>query len=833
MFYPNFKKSSWFLFPFIRTKPDRNTLAIHFLSLFFLCCLFVLSSPTFAQEMTIIDAETQKGIENVQVYNIDQSISAITNSEGNVDLSAFTNPTDSLYFQHVSYEQAAWTLGQLASKDYRLLLYPTEELLEAFVFSAGKIQERLEEVTNKVDVINAKSVALTNPQTSADLLQQSGNVFVQKSQMGGGSPVIRGFEANKVLIVVDGVRLNNAIYRGGHLQNVITIDNSILDRTEVVFGPGSVIYGSDALGGVMHFITKKPPLSKEAGKLLFKGNGMLRYATVNNEKTTHVDFSLGGQKLGVLTSASYSDFGHLKIGKKRPHGYMDWGKRPFYISTENGFDSLTVNPDPNKLLYTGYQQFDLLQKWHYQVSNQWQLGLNLQYSTSSNIPRYDRLNDETDDGLKFAQWDYGPQKRFLGALTSRYFSNSLLFDNITLTASWQKIHEDRINRKFQETESKHREERVQVYGLNADFAKRSGANTFQYGLEATHNDVQSQAYERSILSDEPNDAIVQTRYPDGGSSMTTFALYLRHKINIGKKITLTEGIRFSTINLGANFIDTTFFSLPESSINDQFSAFTGSLGAVYRPSDLIRFKGNLSSGFRAPNIDDATKVFDPNDDIVVVPNLNLRPEYAWNAELGLTTGNSLFQFNADVYYNYLTNVIRRAPYSLNGLDSLIYDGELKATYANENSGKAVIYGFALGGKLFITEQLSIEKKFNYTKGRDISNDQPLGHIPPVFGQAKVLYQAANDQFSAALDVRYNGWKRIEDYSLTGEDKENEATPEGTPAWYTINAYVNWQLSKSIQLGLAAENILDHHYLPFSSGVSAPGRNFLVTLRTGF
>jgi hemoglobin/transferrin/lactoferrin receptor protein len=134
----------------------------------------------------------------------------------------------------------------------------------------------------ELKVITAKSLAFDNLPTSADVLQNTGNVLVQKSQLGGGSPCDRGFETNKVLLVVDGIRMNNTIYRAGHLQNIITLDNAAMDKIEILYGPGSVMYGSDALGGVMQFFTKDPVFAP-GGEQASHANAFLRYATAADE----------------------------------------------------------------------------------------------------------------------------------------------------------------------------------------------------------------------------------------------------------------------------------------------------------------------------------------------------------------------------------------------------------------------------------------------------------------------------------------------------------------------------------------------------------------------
>ena len=149
------------------------------------------------------------------------------------------------------------------------------DTLREVVVSASRWEQEIKNVPARVTGISSKSNEFTNPQTTADMLQNTGQIFVQKSQAGAGSPVLRGFETNRVLLVVDGIRMNNAIYRGGHVQDVITLDNAILDKTEVLFGPSSTMYGSDALGGVIHFYTKNPKLN------LKTGNAYVRYSSAN------------------------------------------------------------------------------------------------------------------------------------------------------------------------------------------------------------------------------------------------------------------------------------------------------------------------------------------------------------------------------------------------------------------------------------------------------------------------------------------------------------------------------------------------------------------------
>lgn len=278
--------------------------------------------------------------------------------------------------------------------------------LNEVVVSGSKFEAQRGTIPNQISLISKNQIAFQNTPNTGDLLINSGNVFVQKSQGGGGSPVLRGFESSRVLVVVDGIRMNNAIYRAGHLQNVLRIDQSMLDRAEILFGPSSVIYGSDALGGVMSFKSKNPTLDK------ISASAYTRYSSAWNEKTVHADVNLGFKKFGSLTSITYSDFGDLIQGDKRTDKFPDFGKRLFYAERIDGKDTKVTNSDYNKQVGSGYSQYDILQKFMFQQSEKAKHTINLQYSNSSDVPRYDRLTEVSGTNPRFSEWYYGPKKGF-------------------------------------------------------------------------------------------------------------------------------------------------------------------------------------------------------------------------------------------------------------------------------------------------------------------------------------------------------------------------------------------------------------------------------------
>jgi hemoglobin/transferrin/lactoferrin receptor protein len=708
---------------------------------------------------------------------------------------------------------------------------------EAVVFS-NKFVEKKKNLAQKIDILSAKTIARYNAQNSGDLLINSGNVFVQKSQQGGSSPVIRGFEASRVLLIVDGVRLNNAIYRSGHLQNAITVDQNMLERVEVMYGPASTIYGSDALGGVIHFRTKSPLLSL-TDKLLVKSTVFVRYSSVNNEKTGHADASLAGKKFGWLQSYTYSDFGDMKMGNVYRDKYYNFGRRSQYIETINGADKIVTNSDDRIQRFSGYKQWDITQKLLFRQSDKISHQLNFQYSNSSNVPRYDRLQDVRNFGgtigttLRYAEWFYGPQTRIMGAYELNI--DSLVFlDVFKINLNYQDIKESRQQREYLRYDRfDSRREHVKVAAFTIDGKKTCGNNEISMGIDGQLNDVRSVADRTNLITGAVSK--LDTRYPDGSNKMNYFGLYAQHLAKFNKgKIILNDGVRLQLVNLHSTIIDNSFFNLPVTDIKQSPFAVTGNLGAVYMPSAGLRITGNISSGFRAPNIDDAVRIFESSTAIkrVIIPNADINPEYTYNFDFGFSqTILDKVQFEVTGFYTLFRNAIATAPFRLNGQDSILYNGVKSAVYASQNVNKAYVRGINARLKIELGKKISFDNTVSQTYGRYKNPDgteKPLDHVPPIFGKSSLTY--TNNKFSTEVFGMYNGWKKIKDYNPDGEDNGQYATADGMPSWFTVNWRGSYMFNKNITLQLAVENITDKNYRYFASGFSAPGRNFIIALR---
>jgi len=717
----------------------------------------------------------------------------------------------------------------------------TEKTLGEVVVSANKFSERKRNVSQKIDIITARTIASTNAQNTGDLLINSGNVFVQKSQQGGSSPVLRGFEASRVLLVVDGIRMNNAIYRAGHLQNVITVDQNMLERVEVLYGPASTLYGSDALGGVIHLRTKSPLLSTNE-KLKTAGVLFGRYSSANNEKTTHFDLSLGGKKLAWIQSYTYSYFGDMKMGNDYHDDYPGFGSRDSFINVSSGVDLVTANNDNRVQRYSGYKQWDIMEKFLFKQSEKISHRLTLQYSSSTDVPRYDKLQDKRNFGgsigttLRYAEWFYGPQTRWLGSYEFNASCDGF-FNQYRVNLNYQNIEESRQQREYLRYDRfDSRVEKLNIMGFIIDARKTWNANEITIGADGQLNDLTSVGTRTNLT----NGAVskLDSRYPNGDNNMNYFGVYAQHLIKLkSDKLIVNDGIRFQVVDLHSTIADNSFFNLPVTDIKQNTFAVTGNLGLVYLPTEDFRLTVGLSSGFRNPNIDDLARVFESSTALkrVIVPNPDIEPEYTYNLDLGITKRIAdKIKFELTGFYTFFRNAIGLAPYELNGEDSILYNGVTSAVYANRNVKEAYTYGFNTNVTVDFTEQLSFFGTVTYTYGRfknPNGTKTPQDHIPPVFGKGSLKY--SHPRFETEGYVLFNGWKKIEDYNLDGEDNQQYATADGMPSWYTLNWRNTINVSKMIKLQFAIENILDRNYRYFASGFSAPGRNFVIALRASF
>lgn len=796
---------------------------------------FLFAIISSAQTVIVFDAISQQTIPGVIIYSNNPKASAYTNNKGEAELSNFRS-SDSIYFRYMGYKIAVYSYTRIESMKFKVGLSESNISLGAVIISANRWEENEIETPNRIQKIGKKEVAFLNPQTSADMLGTSGYAYIQKSQLGGGSPILRGFATNRVMLVVDGVRMNNAIFRAGNLQNVISLDAASMESAEILFGPGAVMYGSDAIGGVMDFHTLHPKLTDSTGKLLVIGNAFGRYSSANTEKSGHIDFNIGLKKIAFVTSFSYSDYDDLRTGS---HGNA-YFLRPTYVETVNGKDSTIVNAEPALQVGSGYSQINFMQKIRIQPNRSWDIDYAFHYSATSDIPRYDRLTlDDNADGVPDnAVWYYGPQKWMMNRLGITHSKATVLYNQMRIVAATQRYEESRHDRKFNNKKLRNQTESVDALSANFDLDKKMGEKaTLFYGAEIIHNAVGSTSNRIHIVTNEEEPTA--TRYPNG-STWQAYGAYTSLKYKLSQKWIMNTGLRYSHFIVKADF-DTTLFPFPFVHTENKNGSLNGSLGFVYSPNTTWQIYLNGSTGFRSPNIDDIGKVFESEPGAVVVPNSGLKPEYAYNAEIGSAKiFGDFLKADFAAYYTLLDNALARRDFQYNGQDSILYDGQMSRVQAIQNIAKAYVYGIQAGMEFSFGKGVGLKSNISYQFGEEQSEDSliyyPKSHLAPLFGNTHLTYQRKN--FKLDLYADYNARLDYEDLALSERNddapyaKDSNGLPF-VPAWYTINFKAAWYINKILSLNAGLENITDQRYRTFASGISAPGRNVMVALRMKF
>ena len=785
--------------------------------------IFFVHYLSFSQTVKVID-NLNNPIPFVSIFNNLKKNGIITDKNGEADIEIFNN-NDVIIIQHPSYEKINLNLEEIIKNNFVIKLNEKVFKIDEIVISANKWEQSKSDISSQILDLSENEIKYLNPETSAELLEKTGQVFVQKSQLGGGSPMIRGFSANRILIVLDGIRLNNAIYRSGNLHNIISIDPNILEGAEVLFGPASVIYGSDAIGGVMDFHTKKIKFSAEK-KLNFNGNSLIKYYSASNSKHFNLNFSLRNKNFSSFSSISFKNFDDLKTGNKRTEKHPDFGKRLEFVEVGNT-DKIITNTNYNIQKYSGYSQLNLIQKFKFKFLKNNLISYNIYYSNSSDIPRYDRLI-QYDDFLtpKYSQWYYGPQKFLMNKVNLSFFNMNKFYDALSINISNQIINESRYDRKYQNNLLRSRTEKLNIYTINLDFDKKfDDENEIYYGFELLFNKINSSAFIKNISDNSLSGT--STRYPDGGSQYNSFASYISYKKNISKKIKLNAGSRFSSIFLNSKFSNKEFFNFPYSKIESTFKAINGNIGLIYLPNKNHQFNYLISTGFRAPNLDDIGKVFDSEPGNIIVPNINLKPEYSINNEINFRKIiNNKHKIEASIYYSRLNNAMVRGNYQFNGKDSIIYDGEISRVQAILNTGKAYVWGYSVLLNLSLNKYINLISTLNYNDGKDLISNKPLRHISPIFGKSSISFN--KNKFRISYFINYNGKKELNSLSPSELNKLYLYTSNGSLRWLTHNLNTNINFNSLLDLSISIENIFNVHYRTYSSGISAPGRSLNIS-----
>jgi len=795
-----------------------------YLTIFF-TIIFVLNS--FSQIINIIDNTSNFPIGKVKIYSDTKTDTLYSDMDGVVDLSIFDDE-DIIYLDHDFYKFVFFTKEELSRKNV-VKLTRGDDLMEENK-SPLAVEEYSKDLPFYVDIIDLKENSVF--QSTSDEIGVSQKVMYEKNQDGGAS-VFKGLEANKVLLVMDGIRLDNIIYRFGRIQNSTNFEGTVLERSQQIYGTNYLVYSSDASGGVINYFTKQPLFATEE-KVKHKFNITNQYATATDTWISNINLNLGFKKVATFTSITYNDYGRVQVGKNRSDKIdANYGLHQYYVATINNKDTMFQNSDPTKLMNTDYKRYNFVNKLDFKISDNINLISNFQYTNNTATAIYSGITEVNGNHNRFAICEYKPAANILFSLNSIFKRQTKFYTYFSLLTSYQKIEEYRVTRKFNSIKELHQIEKLNVYSINLDFIKLVSIHRLMYGMEFTRNVLESESFARNINTDSINPGL--NRYPTNGTFSNNLASYVNFKWLIHPQFILNMGFRYEFNYSKSEFsTDLPQLQLGFNEVKYKYNSPSGSLSIDTYLFNGMQFTLTASSAFHVPIVDEYGKVM-TKDFVVTIPNNNLKPEKTYNIEA--TVNKKIIgtlNFNVTTFNTWLKDALVLSEYTLNGQDSLYFGTDRYKIATTINLNMARVYGISssLNYSIFFYDDdkkyLKFKSSINYIVGKNLEENTPLPNISPVFGQASVVFNW--EKFSSSFSYIYNGLKKYKDLSTIGQDYIEKADKIGFMSWQTLNFSISYSFFGRISTQLSVNNILDTFYRSYASSVSAPGRNFVGTLK---
>ncbi len=742
-----------------------------------ICCL-LLAQCAFSQfiEGEIIDQKTNLPISDVHVQWINISLGTISNAQGEFKLKKLEG-VNTIRVSAIGYATHELSVGD--NDSMQITLEPSVLMLNQGITITAQRQEDLSsDVSQSVTVVTQELLLQNAPRTTPEALMNQTGVWVQKTNHGGGSPIIRGLVGNQVLVLIDGIRLNNSTYRYGPNQYMNTIDPGLVDRIEAIRGSGSVLYGSDALGGVVQVISKKPTFSATTTQV--SGSLMGKWMSNEMEMSGRAEIEITSKRVAFLGGFSERHFGELvaggDLGTFSPTGYNE----------RAGDAKLLVRTGSSGLLTASFQQL-----------------------TQFEVPRYDQVSQGG-----YSVFNFDPQMRQLSYVKWETTTKNPWVQTFRLTGSYNRSVEGLFAQRTNSTTVRKQRDEVNTTGFIAEVI--SNPTTFwnaQSGIEYYFDKVGSEASDLNTITNE--ETSVRGSYADG-STASNLAVFTNHQVD-WKKFQFSSGLRFNAVTVTVE--DATFGNQKITP-----SSWVGNLGVMYEITPHIRaiFSGN--TGFRAPNVDDMSKFGPVEATVFEIPSANLAPEKSFTIETGFKFSGKKYAGAIIAYQTQLSDLIDRVPATYQG--SSTYDG--KNVYQKQNVGEAIIKGFEAEGELSILSAMSMYGSLTYTHGDNKTKNEPMRRIPPLFGRVGMQY-------------RNNGWWVKGEVAMAGDQDRLAAGDKSDvrissrleagvmPGWNCFNLYTGYRY-KSVRMQASLINLLDEGYRIYASGVDEYGRSVVISLR---
>jgi len=658
--------------------------------------------------------------------------------------------------------------------------WDSEPALESVVVTATRIEQSVLDVAEGVSVIDSEEIRQKAPELLAEMLRGVPGAFFQQTTPGQGIPIIRGLKGSQVLHLVDGMRLNNAFFRDAPNQYLGLVDAYAAERTEVVRGSAPSLHGADAMGGVVHVLTREPELPGSE----WTGQGRL-YAAYN---------SADNGLIGRAEAAA----GHADTVLSGGITYHDHGNR----TTGGG---TTVRP-------SGYRLNAADLKWRQELDGRSELMLSLQYLQQPSTPRVDELVPGFGQDLPSSeQYEFRPNRReFLHARYTRE-STARWFSRLQAHLARQTITDDRLTQDFGASEVMREFNSSRLDGLTLQINSPWGAGggsdrELVWGAEFYADEIDSSRFRSPAAggSGEP----IAARFPDG-STMDSAALYVANHWS-WERLAIDAGLRYSRFEI---FLPATAeFTRVRLTPSD----LTGDLHGNYEVAPGLHLVANVGRGFRPPNVFDLGTLGSRPGNRFNVPNPDLQPESVWSYDLGLKVSRGAWQAEAFAWYaDYRDKISSRLTGEVTP--------EGRQIVRSDNLNRARLYGFEAGLRYLAGKDIELFAVLNYTWGEESGpegNTAPADRIPPFNGRLGLVW---NPRERWRVEP-YVDWAGSQDRLSPRDLEDPRIDPAGSEGWATMNLLTSWQATEAATLGLKLQNLADQNYREHGSGIDAAGRN---------
>ncbi len=630
-------------------------------------------------------------------------------------------------------------------------------------------------------IIDFEQLTERQPRTMIEALEGEVGVLMQRTGAGQASPFVRGLTGPQTLILIDGVRLNNSTFRFGPNQYFATIDPGMIDHIEVVRGPQSVLWGSDAIGGVINVVTRRS--DPRFGDFL--GGGFVeRFATADAGSYSRLNVEGSYDRLGFFGGGSYMNINDLDAGGSL--GRLD---------------------------FTNYSQYAGDLRFDYLLSDCQLLTVSLQHLQQTDVPRTDKWPGESRL--------FSPQQRNMAYVRWQGNDPGSAVDAFMFTFSYSRQKEGTLRRRPPSSLSEDRSE-FDVHTAGMNFVLASELGTFgrlTYGLDWYHDDVDALSNRFDLRGVAPPQPLVP-QFPDD-SFYERIGAFLQWEVDLTNRLSVQSGVRYSHVDLGATvaLFDPADPAAPpvDTPIRPNFQDWTGSVGLTYALSPCLNLVGSIAEGFRSPSLDELTSFSDNVNEGIDIPNPNLTPETSINYEVGLKFDYQRIRAQTFVFWTRLDDLLVRQ--KVGQIPDPASPGDVLDVLRRRNVGNAALQGYELAGELLLTPQWSFYGNLTYILGENLTDNEPLSRIPPTQGLIGLRWR--DEEARNWLD--FYAWLVARQDRLSVRDiRDSRIPPDGTPGYGTLNIRLGSTISRNQRITLGIENLTDRAYRVHGSGVDGPG-----------